>query len=141
MQPAKNIFLFLSVSVLLISILSACSTDSLNVKGDLSKGAEKLPPPSPPAQEMTAQYKYRYYPFSQVYFSIDWGKYYYLSNGLWKESYELPSMVILYKDNYVTISTDVDKPYNLHKDVVNQYPSGWIRYKAKRSSIIIKAIN
>jgi hypothetical protein len=136
MQPAKNRFSFLFVSVLLISILSACSTGTLNVKDDLSKGAEKLLPPSPPVQEVAAQYKYRYYPSTQVYFNINWGKYYYLSDGLWKESYELPSTIKLNKDSYVTLSMDADNPYKFHKDVIKKYPSGWIKkYNTQTSKI------
>jgi hypothetical protein len=109
MRPFKNILL-LFVFIVLISILSACATDSINIKDNLTVGPEQLPTPSPPAPAVTEKYKYRYYPLYQVYFSIDWGKYYYLSNGIWNESYELPSTIIKDKKDYVTLYMDVEKP-------------------------------
>jgi hypothetical protein len=78
-------------------------------------------PWEPPRGER-AKFTYRYFPSSFVYFNIDRGIYFYLSEGKWVDSYSLPQAIPIDRDDYVILKMIIDKPYMFHKDVVKKHP-------------------
>lgn len=78
--------------------------------------------PWEPTSGESAKFTYRYFPSSFVYFNIDIGKYYYLSEGKWVDSYSLPQDIPIDRDDYVILEMMIDKPYMFHEDVVKKYP-------------------
>lgn len=89
------------------------------------------PPPWAPAHGKRAKYTYRYYPSLHVYFNIERGIYFYRTGDAWVDAYNLPTTIIIDRDNYVIIKMDADRPYAFHGDVVKKYPPGWKKKKQK----------
>lgn len=122
---------FLFMVFLLGVTVSSCATytypDKKSPGPELSSG----PPPWAPAHGYRAKFTYRYYPSSLVYFNIEKGVYFYLSNGVWVNSYYLPQTISIAPDGYVILKMDVDKPYTFHKDVVKRHPPGLKKKKKK----------
>lgn len=113
---------FILIMLLSGIIVSSCTT---------SKYAEKKSPqsepfisisPSEPTSGERAKFTYRYFPSSFVYFNIDRGIYFYLSEGKWVDSYSLPQTIPIDRDDYVILKIMIDKPYTFHEDVVKKYP-------------------
>lgn len=65
-------------------------------------------------------YKYIYYPSSQVYYSPVVRKYYYQNNGTWMNGAAAPATVNLGKG--ISINLGGDTPYVYHPVVQQQYP-------------------
>ncbi len=78
--------------------------------------------PWEPTPGEMAKFTYRYFPLSFVYFNIDKGIYFYLSEGKWVVSYSLPQTIPIDRDDYVILKMMIDKPYTFHEDVVKKYP-------------------
>lgn len=125
----KYSFLFM---VLLLGItVSSCATYIYTDKKALDSEPSLGPPPWAPAHGYRAKFTYRYYPSSFIYFNIDKGIYFYLSDGVWVDSYSLPPTISITPDGYVILKMDIDKPYTFHKDVVKKYPPGLKKKKKK----------
>jgi hypothetical protein len=84
----KYSFLFM-VMLLGITVIS-CATYTYTDKKPRGKEPSLGPPPWAPAHGYRAKFTYRYYPSSFVYFSIEKGIYFYLSDGVWVDSYSHP---------------------------------------------------
>jgi hypothetical protein len=65
-------------------------------------------------------YRYYYYPTSQVYYSPFNGRYYYLNNGYWSYAPVLPPNIRLGPS--VSINLGGPVPYYYHPTVVSRYP-------------------
>jgi hypothetical protein len=78
--------------------------------------------PWEPTRGERAKFTYRYFPSSFVYFNIDRGIYFYLSEGKWVNSYSLPKAIPIDRDPHVILKMIIDKPYMFHEDVVKKYP-------------------
>jgi hypothetical protein len=125
----KYSFLFM---VLLLGItVSSCATYTYTEKKSPDTELSSGPPPWAPAHGHRAKFTYRYYPSSFVYFNIEKGIYFYLSHGVWVDSYSLPSTISISPDGYVILKMDVDKPYTFHKDVAKRHPPGLKKKKMK----------
>ncbi len=96
--------------------------------GNPDKGG---PPPWAPAHGKRAKHKYRYYPSSHVYFEFGRKLYFYYDGGSWEAATKLPKWISLDIDNYVTFEMQTDKPYELHSEVVKNYPPGHQKKKSK----------
>ncbi len=118
--------------------LSSCAPHTYIDKKSPAPGLSSGPPPWAPAHGHRAKFTYRYYPSSFVYFNIDRGMYFYLSDGMWVNSYSLPHTISLSPDDYVILKMDVDKPYAFHKDVAKKYPPGLKKKKSKGKGNIRK---
>jgi len=90
----------------------------------LPEFAQADPPPHAPAHgyrnKQKVQYKYMYYPQSQVYYSPTRNGYYYPSNGSYIFNAKLPSNIQLGKS--VSIDLDGPDPVIYHPTVIQQYP-------------------
>lgn len=125
----KYSFLFM---VFLLGItVSSCATYTYTDKRSPDTELSSGPPPWAPAHGYRAKFTYRYYPSSFVYFNIEKGVYFYLSNGVWINSYSLPPTISIVPDGYVILKMDVDKPYTFHKYVVKRHPPGLKKKKIK----------
>lgn len=117
----KYSFVFM---VLLLGItVSSCAPYTYSGRKSPDTELSSGPPPWAPAHGRRAKFTYRYYPSSFVYFSIDRGIYYYLSDGVWVDSYSLPRTIVI-RDDYIILKMDVEKPHVFHKDVAKRYPPG-----------------
>lgn len=77
------------------------------------------PPPWAPAhgrRAQEAQYRYYYYPASDVYLNVATGSYFYLNGGSWQVAMALPSTVILDSSNYVSLELETDRPYLYYEE-------------------------
>ncbi len=87
------------------------------------------PPPWAPAHGNRAKHRYRYYPSSYVYYSVDREIYFYYSGGKWTESTRLPRGLHLDREEYVMLDMDEDRPYKFHTDVVKRYPPSYSHHR------------
>lgn len=82
------------------------------------------PPPGAPAHGYRAkkqkQYKYIYYPSSQIYYSPVRRGYYYPYSGGWRFSPVAPTGIVL--GNGISIQLGGATPYVYHPTVIQQYP-------------------
>jgi hypothetical protein len=124
MKPMIMKYPFLFMVMLLGTIVISCATYTYTDKKTPDTKPSLGPPPWAPAHGYRAKFTYRYFPSSFVYFNIDRGIYFYLSDGIWVESYSLPQTISIPPDGYVILKMDVDKPYIFHKDVIKKYPPG-----------------
>lgn len=85
------------------------------------------PPDHAPAHGRRAQYRYRYYPDSRIYFAEDRGIYFYLYNGVWKFSAKLPGDLPIRLGDPVWIDSESDKPYTENERHKAKYPPGQIK--------------
>jgi hypothetical protein len=98
---------------MLMIIINSCAT---------FKGADSL---MAPVDDLRANYKYRYFPSSKVYFDVQKGVYLYQTDNLWIKSYQLPQTIHLnrLKDYVILIlTTDIEKPNEFHDDIIKKYP-------------------
>jgi hypothetical protein len=82
------------------------------------------PPSHAPAYGYRAkknkQYKYIYYPSSQIYYSPASRRYYYPYSGGWRYGVTAPTGIVL--GNGVSIQLGGPTPYVYHPTVIQQYP-------------------
>ena len=85
------------------------------------------PPPWAPAHGYRAKkhhhaknYRYIYYPSSQIYYSPLRGGYYYPYQGGWTYGATVPTGIVL--GNGVSINLGGPTPYVYHPTVIQQYP-------------------
>ena len=97
------------------------STSTEPVIGTSTEPVISTSPWEPPRREK-AKFTYRYFPSSFVYFNIDRGIYFYLSEGKWVNSYSLPQAIPIDRDAHVILKMIIDKPYMFHEDVVKKHP-------------------
>jgi hypothetical protein len=90
------------------------------------------PPPWAPAHGYRAKHRYRYYPSSRVYHDKERGVYFYYSDGQWRVTVSLPSIIRIDVGDYVTLEMDTDKPYEWDQDVIKKYPPGQMKKKHKK---------
>ena len=76
--------------------------------------------PMAQAKHKHHQYKYIYYPGSQVYYSPGIHRYYYMDNGAWTYGVAPPPNIRLGKNVSVDLGGPV--PYVYHPTVIQQYP-------------------
>ena len=82
------------------------------------------PPAHAPAHGRRAQYRYRYYPHSHVYFDIDRRVYFYMEGEVWRMSPRLPHSIKITAKKGVMIDLDIDKPYKHFDEHKAKYPPG-----------------
>jgi len=81
------------------------------------------PPPHAKAHGLRAQYHYRYYPDTGVYFDTGRSVYFYLdSNGAWRMSVSLPRSLKISLGDNVMIEMDTDRPYSHYSEHRKKYP-------------------
>lgn len=112
------------IFILLLSGITVNSCTTSTYTEQKSPSTEPLISTSPwePTPGERAKFTYRYFPSSFVYFNIDRGTYFYLSEGEWVDSYSLPQTIPVDRDDYVILRMMIDKPYTFHEDVVKKYP-------------------
>lgn len=111
----------LSLKKIGLFIISTLIFAGLNLITPLPIQAD--PPPWAPAHGARAkknQYKYIYYPASQVYYSPGLGRYYYMNSGAWTMTPAVPVGINLGKG--VSINLGGPTPYVYHPTVLQQYP-------------------
>jgi hypothetical protein len=89
------------------------------------------PPPWAPAHGYRAKYKYRYYPYAQVYYDAGRSLYFYFTNNTWQATASLPMQLKMSLGHDVTLEMNTDKPYRYHSDVIKQYPPGHSKNRGK----------
>lgn len=141
-----NKMLFLTVIVLFLFSLSACSTtggtvgfkwgqENDNVQHhDIKKAKKKGPPSHAPAHGYRAKYKYRYYPACSVYYDAYRKLYFYLEGPNWRISASLPHAIQVGLGGHVNIEIDTDKPYVYHEEHKHKYPPGQFKKKGKKKN-------
>jgi hypothetical protein len=113
MQSTKKIISIFVVIIVSMFIFNSCAT----FKGEGFLIA--------PVHDLRANYNYRYFPSSKVYFDVQKGVYLYRADTLWTKSYDLPSTIRLdrLKDYVILIlTTEIEKPNEFHDDIVKKYP-------------------
>lgn len=130
----KKVGMILGAMLLLI-LASSCSMGaSTGVR--ISSSPRKGPPPHAPAHGYRRKHLYRYCPSCYVYFDVHRKLYFYMSDGAWQASVELPGCIHIDGGEAVHLSLWTDRPYihfNTHKAV---YPLGQL----KKSSRLGKGI-
>jgi len=122
----------LALGAVLLPLLGGCqgSGGSIGVEwGDAPSPPEarqgRLPPDHAPAHGRRAQQReYQYYPHSNVYFDSGRGIYFYLADGQWQISVELPRRYRVRLGEYVMVEADREKPYRDYKKHRAKYPPG-----------------
>ena len=103
------------------------------------KVAHKHGPPShAPAHGNRAQYRYHYYPASEVYYSTWRRLYFYVEGNVWVSDALLPYRVRKSLGKYISVDIYADTPYEYHKHVYKKHyrvPPGqaqkkdsWVKY-------------
>jgi len=135
-----NLIKFLIIGLALTLMLTACypGRGGIYVGGENDyppRHAQKdnMPPAHAPAYGRRAQerHRYRYYPDVSVYFDTGRGVYFYLDDGHWQMSVDLPQRLRVHLGEHVTIEMDDARPYteyNMHR---KKYPPG--QYKKKHN--------
>jgi hypothetical protein len=124
-------------SALLLVILTGCQGTSGGVnigwEGDRPHHVpeQNMPPAHAPAHGRRAQqrYHYYYYPDTAVYFDTGREVYFYLADGHWQVSVNLPRRLRVSLGEYVSIEMDSDKPYSKYKTHRHKYPPGQLKKK------------
>ena len=131
---------FLKKNIIAIILALSCALFLINCNGTriaVEKGpshgshVKKGPPPWAPAHGYRAKYKYRYYPSSHVYYDTGRGLYFYYSDGDWRVSVSLPSIIRIDVNDFVALEMDSDKPFKYHSEVGKKYPPGQVKIKNK----------
>lgn len=123
---------FPRLAMLTLPLLAGCHATggSVGVKwGEPSPprgGYERpMPPAHAPAHGRRAQHRqYRYYPSSSIYFDSDRGLYFYLSDGRWRISAELPYRLRVRLGDHVTVEAHAEEPWRDYKKHRAKYPPG-----------------
>jgi hypothetical protein len=122
MKAISIMYSFILILLLLGIIVISCTTSTYTE----TKSPQTEPfigtSPWEPTPGERAKFTYRYFPSSFVYFNIDRGIYFYLSEGKWVDSHSLPQTIPIERDDYVILKMMIDKPYTFHEDVVKKYP-------------------
>jgi hypothetical protein len=113
---------FMLILLLTGITVSSCTTSTYVEKKSTSTEPVISTSPWEPPRGERAKFTYRYFPSSFVYFNIDRGIYFYLSEGKWVDSYSLPQAIPIDRDDHVILKMIIDKPYMFHEDVVKKYP-------------------
>jgi len=108
-----------------IAIQLFAAAISVGIGLSFSTPVKADPPPWAPAhgyrhKHHHTEYKYIYYPSSQVYYSPVRGGYYYPYNGGWQYGTVLPPTISLGKAVNITLGGAT--PYVYHPTVIQQYP-------------------
>ena len=135
------------ITVLLFSItllFSACVTPSGgNISVDWENQQTHKEPPEPkvskrtgppahaPAHGYRAKHSYRYYPNEHTYYDNDRHLYFFLDGGGWRIAASLPSHIRLSND-YVSVESDTDKPYDHYEEHTGKYPPGKMKKGEKK---------
>ncbi len=92
-----------------------------------------MPPAHAPAYGRRAQqhYRYHYYPEASVYFDTGRGVYFYLADGGWQISVDLPRRLRVRLGEHVSLEMDSDKPYSEYETHHKKYPPGQMKKKNK----------
>ena len=129
MKPVLQTLTLLFVLI----FLSACKTggsalvridNDVRTSPPVATAPAPSPPPHAPAHGRRAQYKYHYYPSSEVYFNPGTGIYFYLSNSTWRSTASLSYNLKTALGEYVPLSIDSDRPYQYHDEHKRKYPPG-----------------
>jgi hypothetical protein len=126
-------------SALLTLMLTGCQGTAGGIKvdwgGDRPRHVQdqNMPPAHAPAHGRRAQqrYRYHYYPDTAVYFDTGRGVYFYLADGGWQVSVNLPHRLRVRLGEHVSIEMDSDKPYSKHANHREKYPPGQLKKKNK----------
>jgi len=87
------------------------------------------PPAWAPAHGHRAKHRYLYFPSCSVYYDTDRSVYFYIENGRWLVSVDLPNHLSAQLGNYVVLEMDTDKPYRQHGKHQKKYPPGQMKKK------------
>ena len=93
---------------------------------DVSVAQKHEPPSNAPAQGNKAQYRYHYYPASEVYYSTWRHLYFYTESDVWVSDAMLPYRLRKSLGKYVSVEIYADTPYEYHKHVYKkgyQFPA------------------
>ena len=99
---------------------------------DVNVAQKHEPPPNVPAQGNKAQYRYHYYPASEVYFSTWRRLYFYTEGDIWVSDAMLPYRLRAGLGEYITVEIYADTPYEYHRYVYKKdykYPAGQAKKK------------
>jgi hypothetical protein len=92
--------------------------------------AEKRGPPDwAPAHGYRAKHRYLYFPSCSVYYDTDRSIYFYIEDGHWVISADLPGGLSVRLGTYVVLEMDTDKPYRHHGQHQKKYPPGRMKEK------------
>jgi hypothetical protein len=89
------------------------------------------PPSHAPAHGYRANYQYRYYPSSNVYFDLDRKLYFFLQGGSWEFAASLPFDLIPKLGSHVSIEMEIAKPYIHNKEHRTKYSPGQAKKQKK----------
>lgn len=91
-----------------------------------------------PAHGNRAQYRYHYYPASEVYYSTWQRLYFYVEGGVWVADALLPYRLRKSLGKYINVEIYADTPYEYHKHIYKKHyrvPPGqapkrdsWVKY-------------
>jgi hypothetical protein len=130
-----HLFKVIILSALFFVSLSGCRTAGTIFIGNTLPGPgpsyDEGPPPWAPAHGNRAKHTYRYYPYHGIYFEERTGVYFYMSDGRWQMSANLPVSIRITVKDFVTLDMDSERPYDYHNDVVKRYPPGQQKNKGK----------
>jgi len=87
------------------------------------------PPPWAPAHGHRAKHRYLYFPSCSVYYDTDRSTYFYIEDGRWVVSVDLPDDLSVRLGNYVVLEMDTAEPHRYHGEHQRKYPPGQMKKK------------
>lgn len=129
-----------AAGLLAVTLLNGCYSTGVGVKVDWDDdhppyARQNMPPAHAPAHGRRAQqrYRYYYYPDAAVYFDTGRGMYFYLVDGGWQVSVNLPQRLRIRLGEHVSLELDTAKPYSEYHYHVKRYPPGQWKKKHKKN--------
>ena len=121
----------MTVRLLLLGLglmfLSGCAVSTRGGFGSVGVSAPTPhitsgPPPHAPAHGYRARHHYYYYPDVRVYYDTGRGVYFYLRDGEWTMSVDLPNRLSVSLGSRVSLQMEADRPYVKHREHRRKYP-------------------
>jgi hypothetical protein len=113
------------------------SPESVN-RPEVSVAQKHGPPSHAPAHGNRAQYRYHYYPASEVYYSTWRRIYFYVEGNVWVSDALLPYRLRQSLGEYISVEIYSDTPYEYHRHAYKKHyrvPPGqankkenWVKY-------------
>lgn len=107
--------------------LSGCTVSTRGPFGQIGVSAPAPhagsgPPPHAPAHGYRARHHYYYYPDVRVYYDTGRDVYFYLRDGEWTMSVDLPNRLRVSLGSRVSLEMEADRPYVRHREHRMKYP-------------------